>query len=258
MLDIIYNRDQLLVAASYEKNIKISADGSLVAITGKCTGRSPHAKVIVRDKLTMAKVDDKNNQLCSPEEFRDFEKGFMKHVNTQKCYKQDLYAGADERYQLHLSVHTSTAWQALFANNMFITERLSSEGPMEKWELYCFPEYSEEPKVMLNFTKKTVFITGTWYAGEIKKSIFTVLNFILPDIMILPMHCSVNVSKEGDNAAIFFGLSGTGKTTLSADSDRVLVGDDEHGWSSKGLFNFEGGCYAKVIDLSEKSEPEIW
>ena len=258
MLAVHHNRKQLLNTACAEENVKIAPCGSLIVATGQCTGRSPKAKVIVRDTLTMANIDEKNNQFCSSEVFKVFEEKFMRHVSSTMCYQQNLYAGADERYQIQLSIHTSSAWQGVFANNMFITERSSGEAPLEHWSLYCFPEYSKDPRVMINFSERKVFITGTWYAGEIKKSIFTALNFILPSFDVLPMHCSVNVSTEGDNAAIFFGLSGTGKTTLSADRHRVLVGDDEHGWSADSLFNFEGGCYAKVIDLSESSEPEIW
>ena len=258
MLDIVKNREGLLDAASQENTVKISQFGSLVVETGKCTGRSPDAKFIVSDEQTMAKADKKNNQFCSREEYQDFKKGMMQYIHTVECYKQDLYAGADENHQIHLTVRTSTAWQALFANNMFVTQRERSDSPAEAWSLYCFPEYSETPRVMINFNLKEVLITGTWYAGEIKKSIFTVLNFILPEKNILPMHCSVNTDLSGGNASVFFGLSGTGKTTLSADSDRLLVGDDEHGWSDEGLFNFEGGCYAKVINLSRDFEPEIW
>ena len=157
-------------------------------------------------------------------------------------------------------VTTEFAWQSLFAQNMFIqpTEyELTTYGSPD-WSLYCAPCFSESPCVMINFGQKEIVITGTHYAGEIKKSIFTVLNLLLPQKNVLPMHCSVNACLDNTNSAIFFGLSGTGKTTLSSDTHRLLIGDDEHGWSPTGLFNFEGGCYAKVINLSKESEPQIW
>lgn len=252
------DRTDLIESAQVEDGLIRTATGALIVGTGKCTGRSPEAKFIVEDESTADAVDWENTQSMSPAEYSVFYRQYIEHVNSSRHYTQVLYAGNDHDHQLQLAVHTSTAWQALFANNMFVRHRKSKTTPSELWHLYSFPEYSEDPKVVINFDCRTILIAGTLYAGEIKKSVFTVLNFILTDEDILPMHCSVNVDTEGENAAVFFGLSGTGKTTLSADYGRRLVGDDEHGWSARGLFNFEGGCYAKVIDLTKSSEPEIW
>ena len=253
-------REELLRLAVEKEGLATTEGGALVVITGACTGRSPNAKFIVKDDKTIGTIDWENNQSCSPHEWirilnaaRRFE-----YSCTDICV-QSLYAGRDESHQLGLTVKTSAAWQALFANNMFVRSRASSEEiEGGTWELLCFPEMQSTPRVYINFTWQKIIITGTHYAGEIKKSIFTVLNYLLPEKGILPMHCSVNTTISGKGSAIFFGLSGTGKTTLSASYDRILIGDDEHGWSSSGLFNFEGGCYAKLIDLRKDDEPQIW
>ena len=253
------NRQRLIDAAKHSEDTKVLENGALVVYTGRHTGRSPGAKYIALDSLTKKTIDWKNNQKCSESEFLSWLDKAHNYERTLSNYqKQILYAGRDERYQLELVVNTSKEWQALFANNMFVRHRKSYDAACEKWELYCYPDMHNEPRVMISFVWKKIIITGTHYAGEIKKSIFTVLNYVLPIENILPMHCSVNTSISNSNAAIFFGLSGTGKTTLSADSNRVLIGDDEHGWSEEGIFNFEGGCYAKVINLSKEAEPEIW
>ena len=253
------NRQNIIEEIKSSQDYLMLDCGSVVVYTGKCTGRSPDAKFIVEDDITSGVVDWEHNQSCTPNEWtnaldqaRNFEK------SAKKIYTQTLYGGRDESRQLSLTVKTSTPWQALFANNMFVRHRDSLAGALQEWELMCFPEMQELPRVYINFTWRKIIITGTHYAGEIKKSVFTVLNFLLPQGDVLPMHCSVNTDIAGHNPAVFFGLSGTGKTTLSADSSRVLVGDDEHGWSVDGLFNFEGGCYAKVIGLSKDAEPEIW
>jgi len=213
----------------------------------------------VRDDTTERLIDWSNNQAITTSEWDAVNEAAMAFEATlEKIYEQQLYAGRDENLQLGLTVKTSFAWHALFANNMFVRDRVSGTSPEDAWELCCFPQMKDNPKVYINFSCKKIIIYGTHYAGEIKKSIFTVLNFILPSLNVLPMHCSVNTSTAGQDPAIFFGLSGTGKTTLSASPGRVLIGDDEHGWSPIGVFNFEGGCYAKVINLDKDSEPEIW
>jgi phosphoenolpyruvate carboxykinase (ATP) len=257
-LKIDTQREKLITAASDSDDVKVLKTGALVVNTGDCTGRSPNAKSIVVDNITRDKVDWDNNSKLTVDDWSELFLKARKFELDNEIHKQTLYAGRDEKHQLQLTVKTSKTWQALFANNMFVRERSRDAAPKEAWELMCFPEMEDTPTVAISFMWKKIIITGTHYAGEIKKSIFTVLNFILPDKEILPMHCSVNTDLSGQNSAIFFGLSGTGKTTLSASEDRVLIGDDEHGWSDTGLFNFEGGCYAKVINLSEDSEPEIW
>ena len=256
---ILEDRAQLIAAVYESKEVTKLKSGAVSVYTGLHTGRAPTAKYIVYDEETKTQIDWNNSQKISNEEFSEFlEKAKRHEASLNEVYIQHLFAGRDEEHQLALTVRNSKIWQALFANNMFVRNRASDTPPAEHWDLYCYPEMQDEARVLINFSSQEIIITGTHYAGEIKKSIFTVLNYILPKQDILPMHCSVNVGKDGSNSAIFFGLSGTGKTTLSADSNRILVGDDEHGWSDQGLFNFEGGCYAKVINLSKKSEPEIW
>ena len=254
------NREELITAVTEEGYAKILSSGAAVVRTGACTGRSPGAKFIVWDEKTESTIDWSHNQPVSRKEFDSLRADMLKHISDDKQphFTQTLYAGRDESRQIQLTVHTSTAWQALFANNMFVRKRLNKQPPVCQWELFCLPEFNDHPTVMIDFEQHQVLIKGTWYAGEIKKSIFTALNYTMPEDFTLPMHCSVNTDTTGGNAAVFFGLSGTGKTTLSASSDRVLIGDDEHGWSDEGLFNFEGGCYAKVIRLAQTSEPEIW
>tara|TARA_B100000131_G_scaffold295127_1_gene311850 strand:- start:11536 stop:13065 length:1530 start_codon:yes stop_codon:yes gene_type:complete len=253
------NRQKLISAAKNSSDTKVLKSGAVVTYTGKCTGRSPGAKYIALDNLTADYIDWKNNQKCSESEFLSWLDRVDEYESTLKEIQcQTLYAGRDERHQIELSVRTSKAWQALFANNMFVRSRKAYDSALDKWTIHCHPDMHDVPKVLISFVWKKIIITGTHYAGEIKKSVFTVLNYILTAEDILPMHCSVNTDRNGKNSAIFFGLSGTGKTTLSADSDRILVGDDEHGWSGRGLFNFEGGCYAKVINLGKDTEPEIW
>lgn len=255
-------RDELIRVSLKSEGAVRSKGGAIVVTTGKCTGRSPDAKSIVCDSLTEASIDWKNNRPATRQAFLDAKQTAVDYLNKRVQYRQHLYAGFDEEHRIKLMVITEHAWQGLFASNMFIkpddtrAEKLAFTQP--DWTLYCAPSAIDVPTVMIDFTHKEVVIMGTHYAGEIKKSIFTALNFLLPEKGVLPMHCSVNTSLKGDNPAVFFGLSGTGKTTLSSDVNRLLVGDDEHGWSNTGLFNFEGGCYAKVINLCRDSEPQIW
>lgn len=252
----------LIMESLKNRETNLSKDGAVLAYTGKYTGRAANDKFIVLDATTSSAVDWDTNRAFSPEAFDKLQSKVESYCqNVSHLYVQRLYAGVDVKVKFEIT--TTKAWHALFAKTMFCD--LSDEEDTE-WKLLHAPDFNADPTVdetaseafiIINYTKKVVLIGGTHYAGEIKKSIFTVMNFILPDLGILPMHASVNFGYEGDSA-IFFGLSGTGKTTLSADPARILVGDDEHGWTNSGLFNFEDGCYAKVINLSKENEPEIW
>ena len=261
-------------AALYEEVARrreglIAEAGPLVCRTGDHTGRAAGDKYIVRDALTADKVTwGKVNQPFEPERFDALFQRVAAHLGGRDLFVQDCFAGADPATRLPVRVITEQAWHSLFARNMFLQPTSDDERAHHAPEFTVVhaPHFRATPEqdgtksqvfVILNFTKKMVLIGGTAYAGEIKKSIFTVMNFLLPERGVLPMHCSANVGAGGD-VALFFGLSGTGKTTLSADPERQLVGDDEHGWSSRGIFNVEGGCYAKVIKLSPQAEPEIF
>ncbi len=261
------------VPALYENAIRrnegvISAAGPLVVETGQHTGRSPNDKFIVKDETTEELVwwGDVNRDMSE----ENFEKLFAKvrgYLQRKEIFVQDVYAGTDNKYRLPVRIITKYAWQSLFAHNLFVVP--SDEERMNhhpEFTVIAVPSFHADPgedntnsqtAVVVNFKKKIVLIAGTSYAGEIKKSIFTVMNFFLPQKNVMPMHCSANIGEKGD-VAVLFGLSGTGKTTLSADPKRRLIGDDEHGWSDSGVFNFEGGCYAKVIRLSPEAEPEIF
>jgi phosphoenolpyruvate carboxykinase (ATP) len=244
------------------------ADGAFATTTGPHTGRSPKDRFIVdrpavRDAIDWGQV----NQAIDASRIRRLWAKARAHAAGRELYVQDLFAGADPAYRLRVRVITETAWHSLFARNMFrVPEPAELRGFEPDFTVVQLPSLQAEPAVhgtrsraaiVLDLERRTVLICGTRYAGEIKKSIFSVLNYLLPEQGVLPMHCSANVGADGD-VAIFFGLSGTGKTTLSADPNRVLIGDDEHGWGPRGVFNFEGGCYAKVIRLSAKDEPEIF
>lgn len=242
--------------------------GALVVRTGQFTGRSPKDKYIVRDATTENTVAwGSVNQPMSPEHFDNIWERVLGFLMDKEIIVEDLIGGADPDYSLPIRIVTQRAWHALFARQLFIRP-LPEDLPDHKPEftLIFVPDFEVNPKtdgtrsetaIVINFTRKIVLIAGTCYAGEMKKSVFTLLNYLLPEKNVLPMHCSANVGELG-RAALFFGLSGTGKTTLSADRDRRLVGDDEHGWSDHGLFNFEGGCYAKCIRLSREAEPQIY
>ncbi|MEM1123663.1 MAG: phosphoenolpyruvate carboxykinase (ATP) [Bacteroidota bacterium] len=247
----------------------LSDQGALCIRTGTFTGRSPKDKFIVMDEMTKNTVDWNDiNQPISSMQFEGLKKRMLAHAETLELYGQDVYACADERYRLNVRVLAQFPWSCQFAHNMFknpTKDELVSFRP--DWTILCLPMFKADPELdgtrqsnftIVNFSEKLVLIGGSGYTGEIKKSIFSVLNYTLPlDHKVLPMHCSANVGEAGDTA-IFFGLSGTGKTTLSTDPNRQLIGDDEHGWSDAGVFNFEGGCYAKCINLSEEKEPEIY
>ncbi len=233
------------------------------------TGRAPDDKYIVRDDETEKKINWGNvNIAFDTERFEDIFERVKSYMQDRELFIQDVYAGADPKYRLAVRVITEYAWQSLFARNVLIRIRDRSLIPQFRPEftVIAMSKFLANPKIdgihsetfiLVNFSQKLVLIGGTYYGGEIKKSIFTALNYILPQKNVLSMHCSANMGKSGDTA-LLFGLSGTGKTTLSADPKRALLGDDEHGWSNDGIFNFEGGCYAKVIRLSREAEPEIY
>src|SRR5919199_3040016 len=261
---------RLVEAAVRRREGRLAGNGALVAKTGKRTGRSPKDRFIVEDDVTRERVDwGAVNKPFSSQAFEALLDKAMSYLgNLEEFYVVDAYAGADPRYRLNLQVATEYAWHALFAYQLFRRpSRKELEDFEPEWTVISVPEFLAEPEedgtesetfVGIDFSRKVVLVAGTRYAGEIKKSIFSVLNFVLPtEHSVLPMHCSANVGDE-DDVALFFGLSGTGKTTLSADPERRLIGDDEHGWSDEGVFNFEGGCYAKVINLSAAGEPDIY
>ncbi len=251
-----------------DKKIGIrTTTGAINICTGKFTGRSPLDRYIVKEKNTRVLVDwGEVNQPFSEQNYNSLEAKLIAHMNTQELYEMNAYAGSDDAYKVHVKLFAENPYSALFFHNMFIQTPPDTEDP-ESWTILCAPSFLADPKqdgtrqenfAIIHFGKKRVIIGGTGYTGEIKKSIFSVLNFNLPiQDRVLPMHCSANIGKEGDTA-LFFGLSGTGKTTLSADDNRKLIGDDEHGWSDNGIFNFEGGCYAKCISLSPSKEPQIY
>ena len=246
----------------------LSANGSLVVTTGKRTGRSPNDKFIVKDETTSQTVEwGAINQPLTSEQFNTLWERTVEYLKNKEVFISNLQVGADKNYGLNVKVITETAWHNLFARHLFICPASATNIPTEQdWTLINAPGMITEPArdgtnsdaaVMLDITNKRVLICGMRFAGEMKKAMFTVLNFVLPAVDTLPMHCAANVGEAGD-VTLFFGLSGTGKTSLSADPKRHLIGDDEHGWSPKGVFNFEGGCYAKCINLSHEAEPVIW
>lgn len=247
---------------------QLASNGALVARTGQYTGRSPKDKFVVRRAEYESLIDwGAVNQPMSPEAFDRLLLRVSAYLSNRPLYVQDCYAGADPRYRLSVRVITEQAWHNLFAKQLFIRPHCDEQARFKpNFTVLHAPGFKTDPKVdgtrsevvvALDFTRRIVLIAGTAYAGEIKKSIFTVMNFLLPLQGVFPMHCSANVGAAGD-VALFFGLSGTGKTSLSADPERRLIGDDEHGWSDAGVFNFEGGCYAKCIRLSREHEPQIW
>jgi len=245
----------------------LGADGQLIVETGQHTGRSPNDKFFVREPSSEAHIDwGKTNKAIEPHVFDALFERVGEYLAAREVYTLDCYIGADERYRLPIRIVTEYAWHNLFARDLFIMPRKTAANFSPEFTVVDAALFKADPArdktnsstfILVNFARKMILIGGTRYAGEIKKSVFTLMNYLMPLRDVLPMHCSANVGSSGD-VAIFFGLSGTGKTTLSADANRPLIGDDEHGWSAAGVFNFEGGCYAKVIKLSKSAEPEIW
>jgi phosphoenolpyruvate carboxykinase (ATP) len=259
-----------LVAAAIRRNEGELADmGPFVAVTTPHTGRSPKDKFVVKEAASEKDIDwGAVNQPMSEAQFEILQADVRAYLDTQsELFVQDLYCGADPAYRLSCRYVTPNAWHANFVRNMFIRPELAELAAFApNFTILHAPEYQGDPAkhgvrtttfIVLNLAKRTILIGGTRYAGELKKSMFTVMNYLLPKQGVLSMHCSANIGPDGDTA-LFFGLSGTGKTTLSADPERGLIGDDEHGWSPTGVFNFEGGCYAKVINLSPEQEPDIF
>ena len=248
---------------------KMVEGGALSAFTGHHTGRSPKDKHTVDDKLTHDVLWWDGNRKQTEEQFANMLGDFRAHVKGKTLFAQDLYGGADTSYRIKVRVYTEYAWHSLFIRQLLIRPEIAELASFTpELTIIDLPSFVPDPKrhggregsdtqVAIDFTNKIVLIAGSSYAGEMKKSVFTTLNFYLPAQNVVPMHCSANVSHEGESA-LFFGLSGTGKTTLSSDPDRILIGDDEHGWGPNGIFNFEGGCYAKTIKLSKEAEPQIW
>ena len=248
---------------------QFAAMGPFVAITSPHTGRSPNDKFVVKDPASENDVDwGKVNQPFSAENFELLLSDLRAYLDKQpNLFVQDLYCGADPKFRLSVRYVSPNAWHMAFVRNMFIRPRLEELAEFApNFTVLHAPEFLADPAkhstrtgtfIVLNLARRMILIGGSRYAGELKKSMFTVMNYMLPRQDVLSMHCSANVGKKGDSA-LFFGLSGTGKTTLSADPERSLIGDDEHGWSDEGIFNFEGGCYAKVVNLSKEAEPDIF
>ena len=265
-------RWNLPAAELYEEVIRrregvIAADGPLVCRTGRHTGRSPNDKFVVKEPSSAADIAwGKVNRPMEPAQFDLLHADLLQSLSGKELYVLDCYAGADPDYRLPVRVINEYAWHNLFCRNLFIDDVRATEAAAPEFTVIDSPGFKADPArhgtnsdvaIAVNFGKRLVLIAGTSYAGEMKKSIFTALNYVLPMKGVLSMHCSANVGPEGD-VALFFGLSGTGKTTLSSDPGRRLIGDDEHGWSDRGVFNFEGGCYAKTIRLSAEAEPAIY
>lgn len=248
---------------------KIANNGALTVNTGEFTGRAPKDRFIVEDAITKNSVFWGDvNKAVSPEVFQNLLNKVVEDLHNKTVYVRDAYASAHPKHRLNIRVINTKAWHNLFVSNMFLRPDLSELENFEpNFTVICDPDFQADPKIdgvprknfaLLNLTERIILIGGTAYSGEMKKGIFSVLNYILPhEKNILSMHCSANIGKKGDTS-IFFGLSGTGKTTLSTDPDRALIGDDEHGWSNEGIFNFEGGCYAKTINLKKEEEPDIY
>lgn len=261
----------LTAAALYELAVargegSIAAGGPLVVKTGEHTGRSAQDKFIVRDDETDPTIWWDANKSITSDQFAALEEDMLAYASDRELIAQDLHGGADQDHHVKVRVFTEYAWHSLFIQHLLIRPPMDERNVEPDFTIVDLPGFTADPDrhgcrtgtiIALDFSRRMVLIGGTSYAGEMKKSVFSILNYLLPPKTIMPMHCSVNVGAAED-PAIFFGLSGTGKTTLSADPNRTLIGDDEHGWGPNGLFNFEGGCYAKMIRLSEEAEPEIF
>ena len=264
-----YAEPALVEAAVLRGEGRLGRGGAFLCSTGQFTGRSPKDKFVVRTATTENTIWWDNNAAMSPEAYARLKADMLAHVKGGELFVQDLYAGADPMHRLDVRVVTELAWHGLFIRHLLRRPaRADLDGFTPEWTILNCPSFKADPArhgtrtetaIVLNFDEKTVLIANTAYAGENKKAVFTVLNYLLPAKGVMAMHCSANHALGNPvDAAVFFGLSGTGKTTLSASPDRTLIGDDEHGWSDRGIFNFEGGCYAKTIDLSPEAEPEIY
>ncbi len=260
---------ELIEHALKKKEGLLTSTGALMVDTGKFTGRSPKDRYLVQDELTQDSVwwGDINIPITA-DRFEQLYTKMKYFLHDEEIYVRDLQVGADPEYRLRVRVVTTLAWHNLFCDNLFIRPSSKELAKFNAdYTIICIPGFVADPQkdgvknpnfTILNLSQKIVLIGGTAYAGEMKKGMFSVMNYLLPlQKGVLSMHCAANVNKEGQSA-LFFGLSGTGKTTLSSDPNRMLIGDDEHGWSDKGIFNFEGGCYAKAIDLTQDREPEIY
>jgi phosphoenolpyruvate carboxykinase (ATP) len=265
-------RWNLSAAVLYEEAIRrqeavIAAQGPLACRTGQHTGRSPNDKFVVREPSSDAEIAwGTVNRPIEPAQFDALHRDLVGSLAGKELFVLDCFAGADPKHRLPVRVINEFAWHSLFCRNLFIDDPAAADAASPQFTIIDSPNFKADPArhgsnsdvmIALNFARKLVLIAGSSYAGEMKKSIFSVLNYLLPLQDVLSMHCSANMGKGGDTA-LFFGLSGTGKTTLSSDPDRMLIGDDEHGWSDRGVFNFEGGCYAKTIRLSAEAEPQIF
>jgi phosphoenolpyruvate carboxykinase (ATP) len=260
--------EALYEEVAFRREARITRGGPIVAHTGKHTARSASDKFVVREASTEGRIWwGEYNRPFSGDKFDELFSRLQGFLQGRDVFVQDCFAGADPAYRMPIRVITELAWHSHFARNMFLLPQTKEEYQrhIPEFTIVCAPSFKGVPQIdsttsgtfiVLNFAAKLCIIGNTAYAGEIKKSVFTILNYLLPLNGVMPMHCSANIGPDGD-AAVFFGLSGTGKTTLSADPHRKLIGDDEHGWSDEGVFNFEGGCYAKVIQLSASAEPEI-
>ena len=265
--------EELVEQAVQRGEAVLSEDGAVIARTGKHTGRSPHDKFLVKEPESEGNVwwGDINRPF-DPAQFDALHEKLASHLEDKEVFVQDCFGGADPNHRLPVRIITEYAWHSLFASHLFIKPDIAkTHEHIPEFTVVSIPSFHADPAqdgtnsgtfILLNFARKLVLIGGTEYAGEIKKSIFTVLNYLLPLQGVLSMHCSANIGqsngKSEKDVALFFGLSGTGKTTLSTDPERPMIGDDEHGWTESGVFNFEGGCYAKVIRLSAETEPEIY
>jgi phosphoenolpyruvate carboxykinase (ATP) len=263
-----YEPAELIEIAVRRREGLLASNGALVVRTGQFTGRSPKDKYVVREPGTENTVNwGAVNQPMSEKVFDQLYSRLLVFLEAHELFVQDCFAGTDPEYRLPIRIISATAWHSLFARQLFVRPQPEeAEGLKPEFTLIFAPEFTANPAgdgtrtetcIVLNFSRRIVLIAGTMYAGEMKKSVFTILNYLLPARGVLPMHCSANAGANG-RTALFFGLSGTGKTTLSADPTRHLIGDDEHGWTENGIFNFEGGCYAKTIRLSPEKEPQIY
>lgn len=260
------NADELYKIIEDRNEGIISKDGAVIVETGEHTGRSANDKFTVKEPTSEDKIWwGKVNKPFSQEKFNSIKERMMNYLDGKEIFVRDTYAGANPDYQLPVRIINELAWHSLFARNMFV-RRTKDEAFTPEFTIINIPSFKANPEtdgtnsetfILVDFSQKLVLIGGTSYAGETKKSVFSIMNYLMPQQGVMSMHCSANVGEKGD-VAIFFGLSGTGKTTLSADPERALIGDDEHGWSDDGVFNYEGGCYAKVIKLNPEMEPDIY